>query len=402
MKKTRTPKIKDSIERYQPEEKLHHAQKLETLGTLTGSVAHDFNNVLTAIMGYGHLLQMRMKEDDPSMYDIEQILASAQRAANLTRSLLAFSRKKVSSPNPINLADLIKEMGKFLLRVISENIELNTIAAEDDLTVMADGSQIEQVLINLCTNARDAMPAGGCLTIETARIKLDTAFLETHGYGKRGDYALISVTDTGIGMNEETKKKIFKPFFTTKEDGKGTGLGLSIVYRIIKQHNGYINVYSELGKGTTFKIYLPLITSKVEEEKPAELIAPIVGSEAILLAEDDVDVRELTKAVLEKFGYTVIAAENGEDAINKFMPNRDKIHILLLDLVMPKRSGKEVYKEIKKIRPDIKVLFTSGYPSDFIDKENICEQRLDFIPKPIPPHELLRKLREVLDKDRKQ
>jgi nitrogen-specific signal transduction histidine kinase/CheY-like chemotaxis protein len=401
MKKTRTPKIKDSIERYQLEEKLHHAYKLETLGTLTGSVAHDFNNVLTAIMGYGHLLQMRMKEDDPSMYEIEQILASAQRAANLTQSLLAFSRKKVSSPNPINLAKLIKEMGKFLLRFISENIELNTIVAEDDLTVMADSSQIEQVLINLCTNARDAMPAGGCLTIETACIKLDTDFLETYGYGKRGDYALISVTDTGMGMNEETKKKIFKPFFTTKEDGKGTGLGLSIVYRIVKQHNGYINVYSELDKGTTFKIYLPLITSKVEEEKPAELIAPIGGSEAILLAEDDVDVRELTKAVLEKFGYTVIAAENGEDAINKFMPNKDKIHILLLDMVMPKKSGKEVYKEIKKIRPAIKALFTSGYPSDFIDKEKICEQGLDFIPKPLAPQELLRKLREVLDNDMK-
>jgi len=401
MKKTHTPKIKDSIEQYQLEQKLHHARRLETLGTLTGSVAHDFNNVLTAIMGYGHLLQMKIKDDDPSRYDIKQILASAQRAANLTQSLLAFSREKVSSPNQINLPGLIKEIGKFLSRVISENIELKVITAEDDLTVIADRSQIEQVLINLCTNARDAMPAGGRLTIEIARAKLNAGFLETYGYGKRGDYASISVIDNGMGMNEETQKKIFKPFFTTKEEGKGTGLGLSIVYRIIKQHNGYINVHSELGSGTTFKIFLPLTLSKFEEEKPVELIAPIGGNEAILLAEDDVDVRELTKAVLEKFGYTVIAAENGEDAINKFMPNKDKIHILLLDLVLPKKSGKEVYKEIQKIRPDIKVLFTSGYPSDFIHKEEIRKQGLDFIPKPVPPQELLRKLREVLDKDMK-
>jgi len=397
MKKVKTFKYKDITKRNQLKQRLQHAQKLETIGTLASSVAHDFNNVLTAIMGYGHLLHMKMKEDNPYRHNIEQILASAERAANLTQSLLTFSRKQVSNPKPVNLNELIKRMEKFLLRVISENIELNAKVTDADLTVMADSSQIEQVLINLCTNVRDAMPDGGCLNIETDIVKLDAEFLKAHGYGKRGNYALISVTDNGIGMDEETKKKIFKPFFTTKKDGKGTGLGLSIVYRIIKQHNGYINVYSELGKGTTFKIYLPLTTSKVEKEKPVELITPRVGTETILLAEDDADVRVLTKAVLEEFGYTVIAAVNGEDAINKFMSNENKIHILLLDIVMPKKGGKEVYEVIKKIRPEIKVVFASGYPSDFIHKKEICEQGLDFILKPIPPQELLRKLREVLD-----
>lgn len=398
MKKVKTFKYKDITERNQFEQQMHHAQKLEVIGTLASNVAHDFNNVLTAIMGYGHLLQMKMREDTQCGHNIEQILASAERAANLTQSLLTFSRKQVSNPKPINLNKIIRKTETFLSRVITENIELNVKIADANLTVMAESNQIEQVLINLCTNARDAMLNGGHLNIKTDFIKVDTEFLKAHGYGKGGNYALISVTDNGTGMDEATKKKIFKPFFTTKKEGKGTGLGLSIVHRIINQHNGYINVYSELGKGTTFKIYLPLTTSEVEEKKSTELSTPIGGTETILLAEDDIDVRELTRAVLEEFGYTVIAAVNGEDAINKFMENKDEIHILLLDMVMPKKGGKEVYEEIKKIRPDIQVLFASGYPSDIMHKKDICEQGLDFILKPVPPQELLRKLREILAK----
>lgn len=397
MKKGITFKPKDIIKRNQLEQQVHHAQKLETIGTLASSVAHDFNNALTAIMGYGQLLQMKMEEDNPYRHNIEQILVSAERAANLTQSLLAFSRKQVSNSKPVNLNELIKKIEKFLSRVITENIELKATVTDANLTVMADSSQIEQVLINLCTNARDAMPDGGCLNIETDII-IDAEFLKAHGYGKGGNYALISVTDNGMGMDEETKKNIFTPFFTTKKDGKGTGLGLSTVYRIINQHNGYINVYSELGKGTTFKIYLPLTTSKIEEEKPAELIDPKDGTETILLAEDDIDVRELTRVVLEEFGYTVIAAVNGEDAINKFKDNKDKIHILLLDIVMPKKSGKEVYKEIKEIEPAARVLFISGYPSNVIHEKEILDEGLDFISKPVPPQELLKKLREVLAK----
>lgn len=398
MKKVKTFKYKDITERNQFEQQMHHAQKLEVIGTLASNVAHDFNNVLTAIMGYGHLLQMKMREDTQCRHNIEQILASAERAANLTQSLLTFSRKQVSNPKPVNLNEIIRKTEKFLSRVITENIELNVKIADANLTVMAESNQIEQVLINLCTNARDAMPDGGFLTIETTSIKLDTEFLKAHGCGKRENYALISVTDNGIGMDEVTKKKIFKPFFTTKKDGKGTGLGLSIADRIIKQHNGYINVYSELEKGTMFKIYLPLTTSKIEEKKSAELIAPVGGTETILLAEDDIDVRGLTKAVLEEFGYTVISAVNGEDAINKFKESKDKIHILLLDIVMPKKSGKEVYKEIKKIEPATRVLFISGYPSNVIHGKEILDEGLDFISKPVPPQELLRKLREILAK----
>ncbi|MBI4690615.1 MAG: response regulator [Nitrospirae bacterium] len=381
------------------EQKLRHTQRLEILGSLTSCVVHDFNNVLTAIMGYGHLLQMKMREDGTYRHNIEQILASAEKAANLTQSLLAFSKKKVKNPRPIELNGLIRETEKFLSRVINENVELNMKLANDNLTVMADSNQIEQVLINLCTNARDAMPEGGFLTIETSPIKLGAEFIKRHCYGKRGDYALISVTDNGIGMNEDIRKKIFKPFFTTKKDGKGTGLGLSIAYRIIKQHSGYVNVYSESGRGTTFKIYLPVTASEVEEKKSEEFITPVGGTETILLAEDDIDVREFTKAVLEEFGYTVIKAVNGEDAIIKFKENKDKIHLLLLDIIMPKKNGREVYEEIRKIRPDVKVLFASGYPSDFIHKKEICEQGLDFISKPTPPQELLKKLRAVLDKN---
>lgn len=399
MKKGITFKPKDIIKINQLEQQFHHSQKLEAIGTLTSGVAHDFNNVLTAIMGYGHLLQMKMREDTQCRHNIEQILASAERAANLTQSLLTFSRKQVSKPKPINLNELVKKTENFLVRIISENIEFNAKVADADLTVMADSSQIEQVLINLCTNARDAMPDGGFLTIETSPIKLGTEFIKRHCYRKRGDYALISVTDNGMGMNEDVRKKIFKPFFTTKKDGKGTGLGLSIVDRIIKQHNGYINVYSELEKGTTFKIYLPLTTSGVEEKKSAELIAPVGGTETILLAEDDIDVRELTRVVLEEFGYTVIAAVNGEDAINKFKESKDKIHILLLDIVMPKKSGEEVYKEIKKIEPATRVLFISGYPSNVIHGKEILDEGLDFISKPVPPQELMSKLREILAKD---
>jgi len=263
---------------------------------------------------------------------------------------------------------------------------------------MADSSQIEQVLMNLANNARDAMPDGGLLTMGTELVELGEEYIKTHGYGKPGMYALISVTDTGEGMDENIREKIFEPFFTTKEVGKGTGLGLSMVYGIIKQHNGYINVYSELGKGTTFKIYLPLTTAEVEETKPTEPTITIGGTETILLAEDDADVRTFTKSVLEEFGYTVIEAGNGEDAVKRFIENKDKVQLLLLDVIMPKKNGKEVYEEIRKTRPEIKALFMSGYATNIIQKKGILEKGLNFILKPISPTKLLRTIREVLEK----
>jgi hypothetical protein len=235
-------------------------------------------------------------------------------------------------------------------------------------------------------------------TISTELVELDEEFLKIHGYGKPGEYALISVTDTGMGMDERTRERIFEPFFTTKELGRGTGLGLSVVYGIVKQHDGYINCYSKLGKGTTFKIYLPLIKSEVEKTNPIILPTPTGGTETVLLAEDDIDVRKFTKEVLEEFGYKVIEAVDGEDAIDRFMENKDRIQLLLLDVIMPKKNGKEVYEEIKKIIPEIKALFMSGYAANVVFKKGIIEKGLDFVLKPISPTKLLRKVRGVLDK----
>lgn len=390
--------VSDITEKKKLEDQLRHAQKMETVGTLAGGIAHDFNNILTAIIGYEHILQMEMRKDDPSKVYIDRVLALAERAANLTQGLLAFSRKQVIDLRPVSLNKIIKRLEEILLRVIGEDIEFETMLTDEELAVMADSGQIEQVLMNLCTNARDAMPEGGQLKIKTEPIELGNEFINTHGYGKPGMFARIVVTDTGHGMDEETIKRIFEPFFTTKEVGKGTGLGLAIAYGTIKQHNGYINVYSTPGGGTTFTIYLPLIKTEVEETGLTELAIPAGGTETVLIAEDDAEVRKLTKSILTGFGYAVIEAVDGEDAINKFMENKDRIQLLLLDIMMPKKSGKVVYEEIRNIRPDVKALFTSGYAIDIIQKIGILEEGLNFVLKPISPKELLRKVREVLDK----
>lgn len=380
------------------EAQLLQAQKMEAIGQLAGGIAHDFNNILTAIMGYVHFLKVSIADDDPARTFIVQIQAAAERAANLTQSLLAFSRKQIINLRPVKLNEIIRNIQKLLLRIMGEDIELKTMLTDKDLTVMADTGQIEQVLMNLATNARDAMPEGGLLRIETEVLELDEEFVMTHGYGKKGMYALVTVTDTGIGMDEATRERVFEPFFTTKEFGKGTGLGLSIVYGIIKQHEGYINAYSEPGRGTTFKIYLPLITSEAEKE-PSEVVHPLTGgTETILLAEDDEGVRVFTKALLQKFGYTLIEAVDGEDAIHKFKENYDSIQLLLVDVIMPKKNGKEVFDEIRKVKADMRVLFMSGYTADIIHKKGIVEDGLDFVLKPVSPQELLRKVREVLDR----
>ena len=377
---------------------LRHAQKMEAIGTLTGGIAHEFNNLLTTIIGYGKLLQEGINNEDPLQNYIDRLLGSSDRAANLIRSLLTFSREHNINLRPVKLNEIIKDVENLLVRVIEEHIELRTTFTGEDIVIMADSGQIEQVLINLATNARDAMPDGGCLNISTELVELDEDFLKIHNYGKSGKYALLSITDTGTGIDEKTREKIFEPFFTTKEVGEGTGLGLSMVYGIIKQHNGYINVDSEVGKGTTFKICLPVIELKVEEiEKPIPA-TPIGGTETILLVEDNEEVRKLTKDILHRFGYKVLEAVDGEDAIKKFMGDKDKIRLLILDVIMPKKNGKEAFEEIKKIRPDIKALFMSGYTADTIHKKGVLEKKLNFIPKPISPKELLRKVREVLDK----
>ena len=391
--------IMDMTDLKKLEDQLRQAQKMEAIGQLAGGVAHDFNNILSAIIGYGHLLLMKTREDDPQKHTVEHILEAADRAARLTHSLLAFSRKQVMVLAPANLHEIIKKVQQFLIRLIGEDIKLDTKCIGEPVFVLADSGQIEQLLMNLATNARDAMPTGGSLTIGIETIQLDEEFTRTHGYGSPGMYAMIWVSDSGVGMDEKTREKIFDPFFTTKEEGKGTGLGLAIVYGIVKQHNGYINVYSEPGKGTTFKIYLPIVKApKGEKSIEAPSAYPAGGAETILVAEDDAALRKLTSVVLSSFGYTVIEAEDGEDAVNKFRENKDAIRLLLFDIIMPKKNGREAYEEIRKIRPDVKVLFASGYTSDVMWQRGGFTEGWEFILKPIVPKVLLKKVREVLDK----
>jgi len=388
---------RDITERRKLEEQLRQAQKMEAVGTFAGGIAHDFNNILTAIIGYASILQMKLAENNPLRMNVEHILTSAERGAQLTQRLLAFSRKQIINPKLVDLREIIRKMEHLLIRIMGENIALRTIPADEALMVTVDTGQMEQVLMNLATNARDSMPDGGTLTIETVSTELDEGYAMTHGYGKPGRYAVITVSDTGTGMAEETRVRIFEPFFTTKEIGKGTGLGLSIAYGIMKQHDGYINVYSEPGEGTTLKLYLPQVRSEIKTAHVQESIPFLSGIETILLAEDDSGVRNLTKKVLEESGYTVIEAVDGEDAVSKITEHKERIQLVILDVVMPKKNGKEVYEEIKKTAPGIRVLFTSGYTANTIQTREFLDKGLHFIPKPVSPKQLLQKVREVLD-----
>ena len=379
------------------EEQLRQAQKMEAIGQLAGGVAHDFNNILSAIMGYASISRLKMKDDDELKGHMEHIIAAAERGANLTHSLLAFSRKQVVELKPRNINDIIYGVQKILSRVIGEDIEFKVNLSIEDLVVEADKGQVEQVLMNLMTNARDAMPHGGALLISTSSMEIDGSHMKSHLVDKTGRYAVISVSDTGVGMGRAIQEHMFEPFFTTKEVGKGTGLGLAMAYGIIKRHNGSINVYSEPGKGTTFNIYLPLVGSKVEDEQKMEVVPIPAGHETIVLAEDDEVVRNVTKATLEAFGYKVIEALDGEDAVRVFAGNKDVVPLIISDMIMPKKSGSEVYEEARKIKPDVKVIFISGYASDVINKGGVLAKGVAFIAKPFKTDTLLRKVREVLD-----
>jgi two-component system NtrC family sensor kinase len=390
--------VNDLTERKLLEEKLLHSQKMDCVGQIAGGVAHDFNNILTAILGFTFMLQQKMKEGDPQQDILNQIMAAAERAAQLTRSLLVFSRKQTMTLKPVNLNELVSDHVKFLARVIGELVHLQTDLCSDLLAVSADSGQIEQVLMNLATNARDAMPGGGLLSIKTTRLMMDEDFIRLHGYGTPGEYAVIAVTDTGCGMDNSISNRIFEPFFTTKEVGKGTGLGLSIVYGIIKQHNGFITVYSEPGTGTTFKIYLPLI---ILEETAAPRILPSLpkgGAETILVAEDDPLVRQLVEMVLGELGYNVILAENGQEVVDTFTVVGEKIDLVLLDVMMPKLTGKQACAEIRRIKPDVKVLFMSGYNMDMILDKGLFVEGAEFLTKPVQSVELAGKIRELLDR----
>jgi PAS domain S-box-containing protein len=396
-RKVRISAIRDITARKFLEEQLLQSQKMEAVGLLAGGVAHDFNNILTAIIGYGSIVKMKLPVGDPMVQYIDNILASTERAANLTNSLLAFSRKQIIKPRPLFANEIITNVGKLLARLIGEDVELNLKLAGRDMTILADAGQIEQVLMNLTTNARDAMPSGGTLTIGTERVQLDRDFVARHGFGVPGAYAMITVADTGMGMDDRTRERIFEPFYTTKEVGKGTGLGLSIVYGIIKQHEGHITVDSEPGMGTIFSIYLPLVPTDDEKAPASATKTGRGGTETVLVAEDDEPVRALIVMLLSEAGYRVVSAVDGEDAVRKFMENRDQVQLLVLDVIMPKKNGTEAYEEIRAMKPEIKALYMSGYTADVFEKKNIPEQRLNLITKPVSPTELLKKVRTTLD-----
>jgi PAS domain S-box-containing protein len=385
--------LRDVTERKKLEAQLRHSQKMEAVGTLAGGIAHDFNNILNVIIGYGLMVLDSLKADSPSKKHMNEVLTAADRAANLTKRLLGFSRKQVFEVKLIDINEVILNLQKMLVRIISESIDFKVILANKPLIVLADAGQIELVLINLVTNAKDAMQESGRLTISSGFEDVDDEHVVLYGYGKPGRYALITVSDTGHGMDGETQKKIFEPFFTTKGIGEGTGLGLAISYGIIKQHDGYIKVSSEPGQGTIFKIYLPLRIEAASPVKKMEVAFAVKGgNETVLVAEDDASLRSLTSIVLESFGYNVVLAVDGEDAITKFMENKEQISLVLLDTIMPKKNGKEVSDTIKEVIPRIKMLFTSGYSMD------MTEFGFDFIQKPFLPKDLLLKVREVLDR----
>lgn len=380
------------------EQQLMHAQKLEAIGQLAGGVAHDFNNILTAISGFASLMLIENNDNEQINQYAKQILTSVDKASALTRTLLSFSRKQSIDLKPLNLNDIVINIEKILTRIIGEDIELKISISNRDLIIMGDAGQIDQIIMNLATNSRDAMPNGGRITISTSSIRIDEDFIKMHGYGTPGEYAILIFEDNGIGIDESIKDRIFEPFFTTKDIGKGTGLGLSIVYGVVKQHKGYINVYSEINKGTTFKIYFPLISEEyIRKEEDQMLFYAKYGNETILVAEDDPQIREFLKRLLEGFGYKTILANDGQEAIELYKKYSDNISLLLFDVVMPRKDGKQAYDEIKLLNPNIKAIFSSGYKTDILYQKGISENDTDFVFKPISPNDLLLKIRKVLD-----
>jgi two-component system cell cycle sensor histidine kinase/response regulator CckA len=389
----------DITERKRLEEQFRQAQKMEAVGLLAGGIAHDFNNLLTAINGFARLIQSRLAPDDPCYELTGKILGAGQRAADLVRQLLTFSRKQVIEPRVLDLNDAVVNMDKMLRRVIGEDIELETFPAPDLWPVKVDPTQIEQVIVNLAVNARDAMSYGGTLIIETANVTLDQDYAHQHAEATPGEHVLLAISDTGIGMSGEVQAHIFEPFFTTKEVGKGTGLGLATVYGVVKQSGGHIQVHSEEGDGTTFKIYLPRAEEVVAPLPQYDHQAGVVprGTETVLLVEDAPAVRDMTARVLRQQGYTVLEAGNGEEALRQAQEHPGDIHLLLTDVVMPRISGKALADRMSTICPEAKVLFTSGYTGNVILHQGAPGPSTPFIQKPFSPEKLAHKVREVLD-----
>jgi PAS domain S-box-containing protein len=388
-------KAEDALRR--TEEQLRQAQKMEAVGRLAGGIAHDFNNVLSVILSYGEMLLADTKPGEPMHDDIAEIRKAGLRAADLTRQLLMFSRQQVLAPKVLDLNDVLTSMDKMLQRILGADVDLVSLPTQPLGRVRADPSSVEQVIMNLVVNARDAMPTGGMLTMETANVVLDEAYAQAHFGVKPGPHVMLAVSDTGTGIENSTLARIFEPFFTTKESGKGTGLGLSTVFGVVQQSGGSVWVYSEVGKGTTFKVYLPRVDAAVETVGETVPPTTLRGSETILLVEDDDQVRVVARGILRRSGYHVIEARNAGEALLHSEQHQTTIHLLLSDVVMPQMSGPELAKRLASARPDMKVLCMSGYTDDSIVRHGVLEAHIAYLQKPITPEALTTRVREVLD-----
>lgn len=388
----------DITERRKLEEQLRQSQKMESVGRLAGGIAHDFNNLLTVITGYSELMLSQLGEESPLGKEVEEIKRAGERAASLTHQLLAFSRRQVLQPKVLDLNDVVSNIEKMLRRLIGENVELRTVLGAGLWSVKADPGQIEQVLVNLVVNARDAISGGGKITIETVNVFLDEEYSRGHLPAQPGHYVMLAISDTGVGMDEKTVSQVFEPFFTTKGPGKGTGLGLSTVYGIVKQSGGYIWVYSEPDKGSTFKVYFPRTEDR--EGAPHKAVSPVEdlrGQETVLVVEDEESIRNLACAVLRGYGYPVLPACDGEDALRVAGEHEGEISLLLTDVVMPKMGGRDLYDRIRQQHPEIKVLYMSGYTDNAIVHHRVLDPGTAFLQKPFSPISLARKVKEVLE-----
>ena len=392
--------LRDSTERrraeaalQRSEAQLRQAQKMEAIGSLAGGVAHDFNNLLSVILSYTSLVLDDVKDDDPIRADLEQIQKAGARATELTKQLLAFSRKRTAEPVVLDVNQVITGVEQMLARLLGEHVEVSFVTAAQNCKVHADRAQLEQVLMNLLVNARDAMPGGGTLTIETSNVMLD----ETYAPKAPGQYVRIAVADTGSGMDAATALRVFEPFFTTKEKGKGTGLGLSTVYGIVQQSGGQIRVESTVGRGSTFLVYLPLTNRNLAGSDPPQELTTVRGTETILLVEDEEQVRITSAAILRKHGYTVLEAQSGSEAIALCEPLPADVQLLVTDVVMPGMSGPQVAQRLTQQRPALRVLYVSGYTHDTMVHHGVVAGGASFLAKPILPDLLLRKVRQLLD-----
>ncbi len=389
--------VRDVTEQRRLQQQLVQSQKMEAVGRLAGGIAHDFNNLLTVITSYCDLLLEDLARDDPKREDVEQVRKAADGATALTRQLLAFSRQQVLAPKVVSMSAVVSGVEKMLRRVIGEDVDLAARLDPDVGSVKADVGQLEQVLMNLAVNARDAMPAGGKLTIETANAEHDPDYAREHEAAAVRRFVMLAVSDTGIGMDEATKARIFEPFFTTKEPGKGTGLGLATVYGIVQQSGGFIWVYSEPGRGTTFKIYLPRVDAPAEGGAAAASGDLPRGTETVLIVEDAAAVRAVMRHVLERQGYAVLEASNGAAALERVAGHPAPIHLLLTDVIMPGLSGRQLADRLAALRPDTRVLYASGYTDDAVVRHGVLESGIAYLQKPFTTESLARKVREVLD-----